>query len=307
MRVLFGVLMVVSLTVWAVVAQAADPGDIIINEVMQNPNAVYDDHGEWFELYNTTSSGIDIDGWTIRDDDLDSHTIDNGGPLVVPAKGYLVLGCNADPDSNGGYTCDYEYGSGWYLANSADEVVLEDGLKAEIARINYDGGTDWPDPTGASMGWTGPPGIYTDGTDWVEETTATYGDGDYGTPGYLNTDSTLPVDLSSFTASYSPGMVTLRWRTELEVNNLGFYVLRALEREGEYQPVSGLIPGHGSSLEPHQYVYQDIEILSNTMYYYELRQVDMEGREVIYGPISIFTGATSVDRTTWGKIKSQYR
>ena len=307
MKTLMGMLLVFGLLLCTVNGQAANPGDIIINEVMQNPDAVYDSYGEWFELYNTTSSGIDINGWTIRDDDLDNHTIDNGGPLVVPARGYLVLGNNADPDSNGGYTCDYSYGSGWYLANSADEVVLEDGSKTEIARINYDGGTIWPDPTGASMGWTGPPGSYDNGADWVEETTAIYGDGDYGTPGFLNTDSTLPVDLSFFTASYSPGIVTLRWRTELEVNNLGFYVCRAPEQEGEYQTVSGLIPGHGSSLEPHVYQYQDIDIVTNTMYYYKLRQVDMEGHENFYGPISIFTGITGVEGSTWGQIKARYR
>ena len=157
------------------------------------------------------------------------------------------------------------------------------------------------------MSWTGPPGVYTDGSDWVEETVAQYGDGDYGTPGEKNTDSTLPVDLSYFTGSYVAGMVTLRWRTEVEVNNLGFFVWRGLEQEGEYEVISGLIPGHGSSLEAHHYTYQDIEILSGTMYYYQLRQVDVEGQETFYGPISVFAGATGVDQATWGEIKSRYR
>ena len=307
MKTLFGMVTIFVLGLCIVAAEAANPGDIIINEVMQNPAAVSDANGEWFELYNSTSSDIDINGWTIRDDDVDSHVIDNGGPLLVPAKGYLVLGNNADSGTNGGYTCDYSYGTAWYLANTADEIVLEDGLKAEIARINYDGGPIWPDPTGHSMGWTGPPGSYDDGSDWVEDTTATYGDGDYGTPGYLNTDSTLPVDLSYFAGSFSAGVVTLRWRTETEINNMGFFVWRAQELDGEYQAISGLIPGHGSSLEPHSYVYHDIDILPDRTYYYKLRQVDMEGREIFYGPISVFTGTTRVDQTTWGEIKAKYR
>ncbi|MCK5076964.1 MAG: endonuclease, partial [Calditrichia bacterium] len=33
-------------------------GDIIISEIMQNPSAVYDDVGEWFEIHNTTSGSI---------------------------------------------------------------------------------------------------------------------------------------------------------------------------------------------------------------------------------------------------------
>ena len=29
---------------------AAGPGDIIVNEIMQNPDAVFDSDGEWFEV-----------------------------------------------------------------------------------------------------------------------------------------------------------------------------------------------------------------------------------------------------------------
>jgi hypothetical protein len=173
-------------------AMAASPGDLIINEVMQNPNAVSDANGEWFEIYNTTGAGIDIEGWTIQDDGSDSHTISNGSPLVVPAGGYLVLGNNADSGTNGGYTCDYQY-SGFTLANGDDEVVLDDGSKAEIARIEYDGGPVWPDPTGASMAFMGDPADNNDGTEWDEECTTTYGDGDYGTPGAANTGCPSPA------------------------------------------------------------------------------------------------------------------
>ena len=59
--------------------------------------------GEWFEIYNSRSDvSVDINGWTIRDQDFDSHTINNGSPLLVPAKGFLVLGKNSDTDQNGG-------------------------------------------------------------------------------------------------------------------------------------------------------------------------------------------------------------
>ena len=66
-------------------ALAASQGDVVINEIMQNPSAVADGAGEWFELYNATGAAIDIDGWTILDDDTDSHTIDNGGSLTIPS------------------------------------------------------------------------------------------------------------------------------------------------------------------------------------------------------------------------------
>jgi hypothetical protein len=300
-----GILVILAMTMCAVAGHAASPGDIVINEVMQDPVAVGDSQGEWFELYNTTSSDIDIDGWVIRDDAANLHAIDNGGSLVVPAKGYLVLGNNADFATNGGYHCDYEYG-GFTLSNSDDEIVLEQG-SVEIDRINYDGGPIWPEPSGASMAWLGPPGENNDGTRWVIEGVISYGDGDWGTPGSKNTDSSLPVELSAFTGAYASGAIVLSWRTETEVNNLGFYVWRAPQEEGEYQSLSELIPGHGSSLEPHDYQYRDADIVLDTVYYYKLRQVDMEGREIFHGPISVFAGATGVDPATWGKIKAKYR
>ncbi len=52
---------------------------------------------------------IDLNGWTIRDAGTDSHRIANGGPLWLPAGGYLVLGRNADPGSNGGVQVAYQY------------------------------------------------------------------------------------------------------------------------------------------------------------------------------------------------------
>jgi len=34
---------------------APQPGDVMITEILQNPDAVHDDLGEWFEIYNTTA------------------------------------------------------------------------------------------------------------------------------------------------------------------------------------------------------------------------------------------------------------
>ena len=74
--------------------------NIVISEIMQNPSAVGDSSGEYFELYNGDDTDVDINGWTIADADSDSHTIDNGGPLIIPAGGYIVLGNNSDTATN---------------------------------------------------------------------------------------------------------------------------------------------------------------------------------------------------------------
>ena len=62
---------------------ALSTGDLIITEIMQNPLAVSDANGEWFEVYNTTDHPIDMLGMTIRDDGSDSHVI--GENLIVPS------------------------------------------------------------------------------------------------------------------------------------------------------------------------------------------------------------------------------
>ncbi|HGY56958.1 MAG TPA: T9SS type A sorting domain-containing protein [Caldithrix abyssi] len=163
----------------------ASTPDIVINEIMQNPNAVGDDVGEWYELYNAGDTDVDINGWIMKDNDTDVDTIQNGGPLIISAGGYLVLGINDTTSVNGGVNVDYVY-KNFLLSNSSDEIVLllSDGV-SEVDRVEWDNGATFPDPTGKSMELINPGYDNNDGTNW-QEATATYGDGDMGTPGALN-------------------------------------------------------------------------------------------------------------------------
>lgn len=181
---------------------------IVINEIMQNPSAVYDSAGEWFELYNAGSADVDIDGWTIRDDGSDNHVIYNLGPLVLPAGGYLVLGNNADPVTNGGANVDYSYNGNWFLSNGADEVILEDDAGAEVDRVEYDGGNTFPDPTGASMSLLDPTIDNNVGENWCTSTTP-FGAGDKGTPGFLNNCDALPQEAFIHEVQGSGGTVAI--------------------------------------------------------------------------------------------------
>ena len=161
-------------------ALAADT-DIVITEIMQNPLVLLDADGEWFEIHNTGGTPVDLNGWTIQDNDSDSHIIT--GSAVVPADGYAVLGINAAAMASEGVTLLYQY-SGITLANGGDELVLLNGSLAEIDRVEYDGGPVWPDPNGASMMWS-ETGDNNDGTNW-STSTAVFGSGDLGTPGAAN-------------------------------------------------------------------------------------------------------------------------
>jgi len=167
-------------------------GAIIITEIMQNPNSVGDSAGEYFEVYNTTDSAIDIQGWRIK-------TASSGDPviatvttsIVVPANGYAVLGENADTATNGGVAVDYEYDSGLFLGNSTATVTIECSASV-FDSVTYDNGNTFPDPTGKSMELSINKYSATDnddGANWAEAVSKideSAEDSDLGTPGKIN-------------------------------------------------------------------------------------------------------------------------
>jgi hypothetical protein len=167
------------------------PDSVVINEIMQNPSAVSDGNGEWFELFNTTADDIDIDLWTVNDNGSNVFTINNGAPLIVPAGGFLVLGRNADESTNGGVQVDYEY-SNFFLGNSSDEIVLLDGSLVEVDRVEWDNGSTFPDPTGASMALIDTALDNNVGANWCTAANM-FGVGDSGTPGQVNDCGFRPV------------------------------------------------------------------------------------------------------------------
>jgi len=171
----------------------ANVGDIIITEIMQNPSSDGDDpNGEYFELYNTTANPIDIQSWTIKDDDgvNDLHVIANS--LIIPSNGYIVIG-----DPNGSIVLDYAYPArDVFLGNGTDGIIIECGSTI-IDQVIWDNGATFPDPTGASMELSVNElnSISNDdGTNWAEGVT-TFGSGDLGTPGDINDNaSTLSIN-----------------------------------------------------------------------------------------------------------------
>ena len=130
--------------------QVADPGEVVIVEIMANPAKVADSAGQWIELLNTSAGDIDLAGWVLHDLDPVSPTwhVIHGRPVVIKAGGLLVLGASTDQAVNGGANVDYAW-SNYSLATDADEVVLE--VKAErIDTVKYSSPT-WPLTEGHSL------------------------------------------------------------------------------------------------------------------------------------------------------------
>jgi hypothetical protein len=134
-------------------SSAIAAGDLVISEVMNNPKAVTDANGEWFELYNASNNAIDLAGLVIRHQEGDPAALHEiATSVIVPAGGYAVLGVNSDPSTNGGIQVDYEWASGTVnLSNTTDFLAIE---TAEATPLVIDQ-TSWSelsglDPDGAS-------------------------------------------------------------------------------------------------------------------------------------------------------------
>jgi len=164
----------------------AQPGDLVVTEVMQNPAAVADSAGEWFEVTNVSGFGIEWTSPIVLDGGSDRTGFGDTSVISIPAGGRALLANTSDPLVNGGIEPDAAWDD-MFLGNSADEIYLESEAGTEIGGIEYDGGPVWPDPNGASMTFGGDPYLddTNDGSNWCTATEA-YGDGDLGSPGEAN-------------------------------------------------------------------------------------------------------------------------
>ena len=100
-------------------------------------------------------------------------------------------------------------------------------------------------------------------------------------------DSSLPVELSLFTASPGNGIITLKWLTESEIENLGFNIYRSTKSNGEFLMLNDeLIAGAGSSSERHEYSFVDRDVKNGVTYWYKLEDIDYSGKTELHGPIS---------------------
>ena len=172
-------------------------GELVITEVMVDPEAASDEHGEWIEVYNPTTRALDLQGLTLET----QFTTVPGTPhviassVVVPAGGYVVLGRSSDTTLNGGVAVSYAY-SGVELPNQyltgnyelrissgatiIDSIVITDRLAHIVSYENWLPGRSRSLMSG-SFNAVANDDIFA----WCMSATA-YGTGDYGTPGYLN-------------------------------------------------------------------------------------------------------------------------
>ncbi len=161
------------------------PGNaLIITEIMKDPSLVGDTLGEWFEVYNNTAYDMNLIGLEGTDNGTNSFEIDVD--VWVAPGAHTVFARNGDPAYNGGVTASFVY-TNFQLDNTDDEVIVTHA-GYELDRVEYDGGVNFPDPTGATLSLD-PSGYDTgtnnDGSYWCAGRDP-YGIGDLGTPNDVN-------------------------------------------------------------------------------------------------------------------------
>lgn len=169
-------------------------GALVITEIMNDPDAVTDTLGEWFEVYNPSETPVDLRGLRVRGSGTEMFQVTAASPLVVSGRGYAVLGRNGDVIVNGGVSVLYAYGSAMDLGNGAatpDTITLlaSDGTTL-IDGVTYmnSASSGWPATPGRSRSLRSPapdasmndlPAAWCSGG-------PSYGRGDHGTPGAAN-------------------------------------------------------------------------------------------------------------------------
>jgi uncharacterized repeat protein (TIGR01451 family) len=113
---------------------------IIINEVAWAGTAASSED-QWIELYNPTSSSIDITGWTLKSTSPLPSALNITLSGTISSGGYFLLerGANSTDNSTiSDITADQIY-TGYLLSNTGEKLILNDSLGHFIDTANQEG------------------------------------------------------------------------------------------------------------------------------------------------------------------------
>ncbi|MDE0468632.1 MAG: hypothetical protein OYL97_16395 [Candidatus Poribacteria bacterium] len=123
-----------------------------------------------------------------------------------------------------------------------------------------------------------------------------------------NNREPLPVNLSHFRAEHTDAGVILKWTTESEVDNAGFYLYRSQTRDGEFKVVNPtMIQGAGTSSERHAYTWTDTTAKPNVAYYYRIEDISHAGVRKQLATVRMrgLVSASGKLTTRWADLKTQ--
>jgi hypothetical protein len=138
-RALLALILILILTYACKKTYETVPSDVVINELMPvNSTTVADNYGEyddWIELFNLSSSPIDLSGYWLSD----SHKkpakwqIPNGTTII--GKGYLIIWADGD-------TTQFGLHANFKLSSAGEEAVLTKPDLTIIDKVSFPAPTE---------------------------------------------------------------------------------------------------------------------------------------------------------------------
>lgn len=160
-------------------------GDLVVTEMMIDPNIGLESAAEYFELYNNTNNTMNLNGLYIQDAGTAQAFTLTADFFVAPHE-YVSFGRTATLATNGGFTPDYDYPNVFSFSNTADRIVLRAG-SAGITLDSVIYGLTWLRPIGRSLELSRSQNSSDNSLPqfWCESLTL-LPNGDYGSPGAAN-------------------------------------------------------------------------------------------------------------------------
>ena len=285
---------------WADVSPNA--GKLLITEVSIKES------NSWIELF-VVDATVDWSGYRIRVGSQYKVAIPSGWDIQT--GDYIVAheesGSNDIVKSDNNSSCWDIYNLGNLPSDDQVIQLIEPSGSAKKVDCliysdndgDFEGGTADANSAVAESMWdnynfsTGDAGAWTDTDDiqanqtiarYMNQERNSYIDNNSKSDWYLSSaaslggenDQSLPVFLTSFSATVVEDGILLHWRTSSEVDNSGFYIYRG-ERPESLIRISSLIAGAGNSDMPHDYQYVDQQVSEGKTYFYQLEDVDLNG------------------------------
>ena len=318
---------------------------IIISEIMVASNG--GSLPQWIELYNPSNADeANLKDWKLEIQNWQSEnfngklnvTINFKERKIKPQDTLLVVSKQGRYSDN--FPNDQIYNLNRLHPNLQGELLSEKGFHIKLTKsgelIDAVGNLNVNQSTNGKISWSLPKSMTKDGartsmvrryndgipalgieeTGWISakntklltHTTMYYGHpDDIGAPG-VRSGGALPVTLSHFRAELADAGVILKWTTESEVDNAGFYIYRSQTRDGEFKVVNPtMIQGAGTTSERNEYTWTDTTAKPNVAYYYRIEDLSHAGVREQLATVRLkgLVSASGKLTTKWADLKIQ--
>ena len=268
----------------------ADLSQLLISEVSYADQP----YGEFLEIFNNAPYDINLREFKLvglhsQGDvnyvfDFGKDETDPASALIIPAKQLLLVGRQADKSMFADYwglnAATFQFNSGgdniifgvppsrWQLRYFDGLPDLEDGTLIDDTHVTVAG---W---NLRSLQYA--PNLWRT-TSYLE-----------ASPGYLEEDQSLPVELSYYKVYSQENMIIIEWETKSEIDNLGFNILRGEAGDSVCIQIAGFkdhpeLTGLMNQATGKKYRFVDKTAGQNITYRYILVDVDASGRETAHG------------------------